>query len=97
MCVWHVEGPRGQEACVSKCENHESVSVDHLALCVKDVIPAVVTDTVRSMSYVMILDLVPTNVRLHSINLMQTDIYGETDTLMHNPAECGANVGIWTT
>jgi hypothetical protein len=47
--------------------------------------------------YVVIHDLVPMNVRLHSINLLPTDTYGETDTLMHNPTECRANVGIWMT
>jgi len=58
-----------------------------------------VTDTVRCMwyEYVVIHDLVPMNVRLHSINLLPTDTYGETDTLMHHPAGCGANVGIWIT
>jgi len=39
-CVWHVEGPRGQEACVSECKSHESFSVDHLALSVREVVQA---------------------------------------------------------
>jgi hypothetical protein len=45
----------------------------------------------------VIHDIVPMNVRLYSINLMPTDTYGERDKLMHHPAECGANVGLWTT
>jgi hypothetical protein len=49
------------------------------------------------MWYVVIHDLVPMNVRVHSINLKPTDTYGETDTLMHRPEECGAKLGIWTT
>jgi hypothetical protein len=46
------------------------------------------------MWYVVIHDLVPMNVRMHSINVMPTDTYGDWDTLMHHPVECGANVGI---
>jgi len=62
-----------------------------------EVVPAVVIDTVRCMWYVVIHDLVPMNVRTHTINLMPADIYGEKVTLIHHPAECGANLGIWTT
>jgi len=45
-----------------------------------EVVPAVVIDTVRCMWYVVIHDLVPMNVRTHTINLMPADIYAEKDT-----------------
>ena len=59
---------------------------------------AVVSDAVRSMWYVMVHDLVPTNVKLRIIHIT-TDAclkFGATYTLIHRLTECGTTVDIWT-
>jgi hypothetical protein len=54
---------------------------------------------VHSVWYVVVHDLVPTNVKLHSIHIITTDAclkFGATYTLMHRLTERGATVDIWT-
>jgi len=63
---------------------------------------AVVSDEVRSVWYVVVHDLVLTNVKLHSIHVITTDSclkFGATYALIHSLSECGATVDIctWTT
>lgn len=49
--------------------------------------------------YMMVHDLVVTNMRLNNFHIMTIDTYlkfGATYTLMHRLTECGADVDIWT-
>jgi len=59
---------------------------------------AVASDALRSMWYVVVHDLVPTNVKMHSIHFITTDsclTFGATYTLIHSLTEYGATVDIW--
>ena len=60
---------------------------------------AVVPDAVRSMWYMVVHDLLHTNVKLHSIHIITIDSclkFGATYTLIHRLTEYGATVDIWT-
>jgi len=60
---------------------------------------AVVSDAKRSVWYVVVHDLVHTNVKLHSVHIITTDTclkFGATYTLIHHLTECGATMNIWT-
>jgi len=52
----------------------------------------------RSAWYAVLHDLLPTNTRLHRIQLVETENYtvcGEKDTTVHRLTECGAVEEIW--
>jgi hypothetical protein len=60
---------------------------------------AVGSDAVRFVWYVVVHDLVPTNVKLHSIYVITTDSclnFGATYALTHSLSECGATADICT-
>jgi len=94
-----VEGPRTQEARGSERYDHQHVPINQFVW--RNLSQVVVTDAARSMQYLVIYDLVPTNVRLYNIHLMATDSCSEcgaTDTLKHLLPERGASadLGIYT-
>ena len=56
------------------------------------------SDGARSAWYMVIRDIIPTNVRLHGIRLMDTDNCtqcGRQYTTLHRLTECGARQEIW--
>jgi hypothetical protein len=57
-----------------------------------------VTEETKSTWYIVIRELVPTNVRLHSIRLTESELCkncGRQDTLIHLLTECCDGSGIW--
>jgi hypothetical protein len=53
---------------------------------------------VRSAWYMVIHDIIPTNMRLHRIRLVDTENYtqcGRHNTMLHRLTECGAGKEIW--
>ena len=56
------------------------------------------SDGVRSAWYTVVHDVIPTNVRLHKIRLMDTDNCTQCerqDTTLHRLTECGVRKEIW--
>jgi hypothetical protein len=66
-----VEGPEAQEARGSERYDHQHAPINQLVW--TNLSQVVVTDAARSMHYLVIYDLVSTNVRLYNIHLLATD------------------------
>jgi hypothetical protein len=56
-----------------------------------------VSEEIRSVWYVVIHDILPTNTRLAAIKMVETDLCrcGRTDTLQHRLTECVEGAAMW--